>query len=282
LSTILPKLFAIFREAGHEPLTGYSTLHFPKWPAAPFTVFLKHGKPVGCPGLSLQEIMFIEHFRNYIRPSRIFIVGNALGWSTVALSLVFPEAVTVAIDTDGQAVDWTNDLLAGNRLSATAVRARSPDDVAEVVNHHLKGSIEFSLIDAQHTNDAVIADFAAIHAVAAKNAIHLFHDVINRRMQPGFNRILTNHDLRGRIFARTPSGMALAYREITSEFAGYLDCFTGPLAVPTPDASWIRRMRSHVGRMFPEFVKVRQRKFLAALVERIIAKQLTGKRAPQQ
>jgi predicted O-methyltransferase YrrM len=282
LSTILPKLFAIFREAGHEPLTGYSISHFPKWPAAPFTVFLKHGKPVGCPGLSLQEIMFIEHFRNYIRPSRIFIVGNALGWSTVALTLVFPEAVTVAIDTDGKAVDWTNDLLTRNRLCAIAVRARSPDDVAKVVDQHLKGPIEFSLIDAHHTNDALIADFAAIHAVSAKNAIHLFHDVINRRMQPGFNRILTNHELRGRIFPRTPSGMALAYRDMNSEFAGYLDCFTGPLAAPTLEASWIRRMRSHVGRVFPEFVKVRQRKFLVAPVERIIAKQLRGKREQQQ
>jgi hypothetical protein len=76
--------------------------------------------------------------------------------------------------------------------------------------------------------------------------------------------------------------MALAYRDMNSEFAGYLDCFTGPLAAPTLEASWIRRMRSHVGRVFPEFVKVRQRKFLVALVERIIAKQLRGKREQQQ
>jgi hypothetical protein len=41
-------------------------------------------------------------------------------------------------------------------------------------------------------------------------------------------------------------------------------------------------MRSHVGRVFPEFVKVRQRKFLVAPVERIIAKQLRGKREQQQ
>jgi len=39
MNTILPRLFAIFRGAGHEPLTGYSTQHFPKWDDAQFTVF---------------------------------------------------------------------------------------------------------------------------------------------------------------------------------------------------------------------------------------------------
>jgi hypothetical protein len=264
MNTILPKLFAIFREAGHEPLTGYSTFHFPTRDA-PFTVFLKDGKPVGCPGLALQEVMFIEHFRHYIQPNRIFIVGNALGWSTVALALTFPNALTVAIDPDRAAVEWTNDLLARNKLSAVAVQGRSPDEVGAVVQRHLEGPIDLSLIDAIHTNDAIIADFAVVHALSAKNAIHLFHDVINWRMLPGFNRILADHDLRGRIFLRTPSGMALAYAGITPEFASYLDCFTGPdvfhespLSAPAPDPPkpfWTTQVRGHVapisGRLLP-------------------------------
>jgi hypothetical protein len=278
MGTILPRLFAIFREAGHEPLTGYSTYYFPKWPDAPFTVFLKDDKPVGCPGLGLQEIMFIEHFREYIRPNRIFIVGNALGWSTVALSLIFPDALTVAIDPDSAAIEWTNDLIARHRLSAIAVEARSPSDVAVVVEQHLKGRIDFSLIDAIHTNDAIVADFAAVHAVSSKKANHLFHDVINWRMLAGFTHILAKYDLSGKTFPRTPSGMALAYTVITPEFSNYLDCFVGPLMVPEIPSSIVPKVASWikpVGRsVLPNWVKVRLRQLLrGSSVDQIVAQQ---------
>lgn len=258
MNTILPRLFAIFRGAGHEPLTGYSTQHFPKWDDAPFTVFLRDGKPVGCAGLSLHEVMFLEHFQEYIRPERIFIVGNAMGWSTVALALIFPDALTVAIDALGTGVEWTNELIARHRLSAVAVEARSPGDVAAVVKRYLKGPIDVSLIDATHTNDAIVADFTAIHAVSATNGIHLFHDVINRRMLPGFTRILGDYNLSGKVFPRTPSGMALAYTAISPEFSNYLDCFVGPLSVPEITSrfksSWIKSI-------VPKFVKTRVHKF---------------------
>jgi hypothetical protein len=254
MNTILPRLFAIFRDAGHEPLTGYSTYHFPKWDDAPFTVFLKDGKTVGCAGVSLQEIMFLERFAEYIRPNRIFVVGNAMGWSTIALALIFPDALTVAIDPITTGVEWTNELIARHRLSAVAVEAQSPGDVAAVVERYLKGPIELSLIDATHTNDALIADFAAVHAVSATNAIHLFHDVVNRRMLPGFTDILADHRLCGKIFPRTPSGMAIAYLAITPEFSNYLDCFVGPLSVPEMtsrfNTPWVKRI-------VPKFVKAR-------------------------
>jgi hypothetical protein len=138
------------------------------------------------------------------------------------------------------------------------VEARSPGDVAAVVERYLKGLIDFSVIDATRTNDAIIADFAAVHAVSAANGIHLFHDVINRRMLPGFTRILDDYNLSGKIFPRTPSGMALAYTAISPEFSNYLDCFVGPLSVPEIasrfNSSWIKGI-------VPKFVKARLHKF---------------------
>ena len=117
--------------------------------------------------------MFLEQFPDLISPQRILIIGNAFGWSTIALALMFPNAKTVAIDPNIQGVNFTNDLIAKNNLSARAVAGRSPEDVAVVVRDHLGGPADFSLIDAIHTNEAVTADFAAVKSVATDQALFL-------------------------------------------------------------------------------------------------------------
>jgi Methyltransferase domain len=162
LSTVIPKLFGIYRAAGHEPVTGHSPFHFFNWRDAPFTRFLKGKEIHGTFGIALQEVMFIERFREFISPRRILIIGNAHGWSTIALALIFPDAKIVAIDPDPIGVEFTNRLIAANGLPATAVVASSPADVTRVVNQHLDGPVDFSLIDAIHENEAVKADFDAV------------------------------------------------------------------------------------------------------------------------
>jgi hypothetical protein len=170
--------------------------------------------------------MFLEHFRDYIAPRRILIIGNAHGWSTVALSLIFPDAFTVAMDIDEVGVERTNEVLAAHGIPAIAVTARSPDDVAAVAGKHLGGAVDFFLIDAIHTNEALIADFAAVKEVAAHDALYLLHDVINWHLIGAFNQLLAQHELNGKVFTRTASGMALVFKRLSSEFAAYLDCFT--------------------------------------------------------
>jgi hypothetical protein len=229
VSSVLPKLFSIYRAADYEPVTGHSPFHFFNWRDAPFTRFVK-GKAIhGEFGMALQEVMFVEHFGAFISPHRILIIGNAHGWSTIALSLIFPEARIIAMDADPVGVEFTNRLIAANGLRAKAVISRSPDDVTRVVNEHLDGSVEFSLIDAMHTNDAIKNDFAAVKDVASNNAYYLFHDVIiNWNMIEGFKELLATHQFHGKVFTRTASGMALAYQNLSPDFLAYLDCFTDP------------------------------------------------------
>jgi pimeloyl-ACP methyl ester carboxylesterase len=228
MATIIPKLFNIYRAAGYEPITGYSPFHFFNLRDVPFTVFLKHNTISGCPGLALQEIMFVEQFRDFIAPQRVLIIGNAYGWSTIALALTFPSAKVVAIDPDIAGVNFTNDLIAKNGLSARAVAARSPESVESVVKEYLGGPVDFSLIDAVHTNETMTADFSSIKVVATDNAFYLFHDVINWNMISGFNEILIKYQLKGKVFTRTASGMALAYDSLAPAFENYLDCFSEP------------------------------------------------------
>ena len=231
MSTIVPKLFNIYRAAGYEPITGYSPYHFFNVRDVPCTMFLKNNVLSGCPGVALQEIMFFEQFREFISPQRILIIGNAFGWSTIAFALIFPKAKTVAIDPNSEGVNFTNELIARNSLSACAVVGRSPENVAEIASRHLGGSVDFSLIDAIHTNEAIIADFAAVKATAVDQAFYLFHDVINLNMISGFNDILARYGLKGKVFTRTASGMALAYATVRPEFENYLNCFTEPAGI---------------------------------------------------
>ena len=135
MASIVPELFRIYREAGYEPITGFSSYHFNNFRDAPFTIFGKDGQIFGFPdfGLALQEVMFIEHFRDYIAPKNVLVIGNSFGWSTVALALTFPGARTIAIDPNAAGVSVTNELINRNKLSALAVTGRSPDDVASAV-----------------------------------------------------------------------------------------------------------------------------------------------------
>jgi len=222
MSTILPALYGIYRRAGYEPLTGHSPHHFFGFRDAPFTRFLKKKEIVGVWGLSLQEVMFLEHFRDFVSPRRIFIIGNAHGWSTIAFALMFPQAKVLAIDIDPVGVEVTNALIDANRLNAQAVTARSPDDVVRVAKEHFDGAVDFSLIDAVHRNDALAADFDAVMAISADHALHLFHDIINWNLIQGFQAMVARHGLSGCVFTRTASGMALASRDLEPEFLAYL------------------------------------------------------------
>ena len=224
--SILPKLNEIYRSAGLHPLTGHSSKHMYDWMDAPFTRFFDGAGIVGCAGLSLYEIMFLEPLRSFIDPKSILVIGNAHGWSTIALALIFPQAKIVAIDPDQGGVDLTNRLAKANGLSIEVVTAFSPDGVKPACATHLPGAVDLTLIDALHTNEAIKVDFAAAAEVSAPNALYLFHDVINWRMTAGLKDIQQSSGLNARILTRTPSGMAAVYRDVSPELQAYLDCFT--------------------------------------------------------
>lgn len=230
MASVIPDAIRIFREAGYETVSGLSPYHVHNKRDAPFTTFVKNKKMFGSPGLALQEVMFLENFRDYIAPERILVVGNAYGWSTVVTALVFPRAKTVAIDVEPNGVAFTNELIARHTLSAEAVVAESPKDVAAVAERHLGGSVDFCLIDAMHDNASLIADFAAVRAVASREACFLLHDVINWHMVEGVRQIERQHQLKSKILTRTPSGMALVYASLAPALEAYVDCFSDSAA----------------------------------------------------
>ncbi len=224
--SILPRLMRLYVEAGYQPLTGYSSFFFQNYMAAPFTKLVKDGKADSEWGLALQEIMFLEHFGGFLKPARIFVVGNAQGWSTFALSLIFPGAKVVAIDPDSPGNILTNQIARTNKLPVQAVDASSPGDVKAVCDQFLGGPIDFALIDGIHVPENMTADFEAVRACASPDAVYVFHDVMLWGLVDAFNTLREKHGLQGRVLTRTPSGMAAAWKTATPEFVSYIEAFT--------------------------------------------------------
>ena len=224
--SVLPKLMQIFRDHGYQPLTGYNSYFFQNHRYAPFTRLLSgDGQLLGHAGLALQEVMFIEGFRDYLAPKSVFAIGNAYGWSSIALSLIFPAARVAALDPLSEGIELTNSLASENGLSLTAIVGSSPNDVAGTIERHLSGRIDLALIDAMHTNEAVLADFEAVQAAAHNETVFIFHDVMTWKLEDAMFAI-RDKGYTLRILTRTPSGMAVVYRTAGAELDAYISAFS--------------------------------------------------------
>lgn len=222
----IAKLISIYRKKGYEPLTGYNPSHFFNFKDAPFTIFHKDNKLHGCFGLALQEVMFLEGFRHYLKPKSILVIGNAYGWSTLALGLIFPEAKVIAIDPNAEGNELTNTLAREHKINAMAIYGKSPQDVSAIAKAQDAEQIDFFLIDADHNNEAVITDFKACAPLAHSDSLFFFHDVINWNMIDGFEHICQQHQMNGQILTRTPSGMAVLWKNASEETLEYISAFT--------------------------------------------------------
>ena len=217
---IFPKLVNIYEAYGYAVQTGLSPLRFPghEWADIPFTYLDKAGQRAAKGGgIAIAEIYFLEVLFEDFHPKNIFVIGNAFGWSTVALALLNPDAKVVAIDAcprpqEEAGIHFTNQLAQDFGLNLAAVKAKSPDDVAATAVAHLDDGIDFAFIDGGHTNAQQTLDFDALKSVAAPDCAYLFHDVVNFLLLESYTEIIQgNPPLQGRILFRTPSGMAIAY-----------------------------------------------------------------------
>jgi len=224
--SIIPRLISIYRAAGLEPLTGYNPYHFKGYRDAPFTNFLAGDRLVGVYGLALQEVMFLEGLKDFLRPRNILVIGNAHGWSTLALALIFPRARVAALDPGEEGNGITNELARRHKLNVVAANGYSPMDVPALRAQYLTGPADFVLIDAVHENDAVLADFTAASAESNPGAVYVFHDVMNWHLENAFFTIRERNGLEGHILTRTPSGMAIAWRNGPKPFVEYVSAFT--------------------------------------------------------
>ena len=217
---VFTDLIELYEDDGFTVQSGLNADHFPGNHTADiaFTYFFKDGEQ-SCEGggIALTEIAFLETLAQSYHPENIFVIGNAFGWSTLALALANPKAHTVAIDLCPRPGEWegievTNRLAARHNLDVTAIKARSPEQVSEVARGNFQGPVDFLFIDGWHNNEQIVLDFKACQEIAAPDAVYLFHDVVNFMMWDGFVAIAKdNPHLNAQILFRTPSGMGICY-----------------------------------------------------------------------
>ena len=219
MSTLVD-LIALYEEEGLSVRTGLNPLHFPGSDPVelPFT-YLFYGARNMCSGggIAIDELTFLETLFEDFKPANIFVIGNAYGWTTLALALLNRDARVVAIDLcprreEEIGIETTNRIAEKAGLNLTAIKAKSPDDVARVAAEELTGAIDFAFIDGGHTNAQQTKDFEALREVASPDAVYLFHDVVNFAMTQSLVAIAqSNPDLIVRILMRTTSGMGIGY-----------------------------------------------------------------------
>lgn len=211
--------------------TGATRLHR----LQPFMGSLYQGKSLNIGGgVSPLEALVLSSTSRAMKPKRIFIIGNAFGWSTFVLGLANPDAQVVAIDAlvegleANQGFEITKQIIKAEGLdNISVVEAFSPDDVAQVCRTHFDGPIDFALIDGKHSNEQQTLDFHAVRQELADTGIIFLHDVLNWNMVSSFMKLKrSNRDLIGKILMRTPSGMGVFHtKDIPKEAEAIINAF---------------------------------------------------------
>ncbi len=217
---VLAKLLEAYRRHGFVARTGLNPLYFND-PDSPFTHFQYasgEGVAVGG-GLAPQEIHFLECLCDGgFRPRNVLIIGNAFGWSALALGLILPKARVVAIDAgiEGSATDigatLTRTIAAEEHILVRVVTAWSPKDVASVVASECDGEpLDLVLVDGLHTNEQLARDFMGVVPHASSTCVFVFHDVLHWHMLEAFNSLQLPPSYGRRVLTRCPSGMGVVF-----------------------------------------------------------------------
>ena len=220
MASVFPRLLKAYRRHGLLVRTGLSPLYFND-PDAGFTHFLKDPRtPVSVGGgLAPLEIHLLEDlFGGEYSPQNVLVIGNAFGWSALALGLMLPRALVVAIDAglegDATAVGakLTRRIADEEGVAVRVVDALSPRDLGRIVETEFRGAaLDFVLVDGLHTNEQLTRDFEGTVPYASPECVFALHDVLHWHMLAAFNRLPIGKARERRLLTRSPSGMGIVF-----------------------------------------------------------------------
>jgi len=149
--------------------------------------------------ITKKEVSYFEKYKNQFNAPKIFIIGNAFGFSTFALNYIFENASIDVIDAESEGVHnkegsrITNELIKENGFDINLTIGYSPQDIKTATRFE-KYDIVF--IDGMHTNEQVLKDFYGIKPYLKTDWICFMHDVRLASLQSSMNEIIKNeHDI---------------------------------------------------------------------------------------
>ena len=228
MSLIRERLLDSYNREGFTVQVGHMTAFW--YDTAHITVFrecaslwrdgLRYGAGWGMPW---GELTLLEWLGEVWQPATIYGIGNAFGWSTVALRLAFPFSRLVAIDSGAEGPDGTNGVDLTNRIltnlgGGQAIVATSPQDVPATAAK-LGAPINLAFIDGLHTGAQQRIDYEAVRPLLAEDHIILFHDVLfmhqdhrpEFKLELGFWEIAHDYPNRAAILSRTTTGIGCVW-----------------------------------------------------------------------
>lgn len=285
---VLPRLVEAYTFEGYAVLSGLNPTHYKSFPGAPFTWIIRDGKLASSGlGISVQEVYFFECLLAALPPRPIYVIGNAMGFSTLAIALAAPGSRVVAIDTGQTAhslegLELTRRIAAREGLDVAALQGVSPNDVARTAIEGA-GAAAFgcAFIDGYHSNEQVMKDFEAVKAVSAPDAIYVFHDVHNGGLRPGLAVIAAKYPgFSSSLLEGTSSGIAVGtFGAFPSAVVAVLTAFSVPgVARPVLETAlsrWSRRRRIYRRRSLTKRLNV-LRKLVGLNVRPLAPKGLDG------
>lgn len=217
----LTQLKAAYRtHGGIDVVSGLNPYHFGNFRDAPFTHYLRGGENLtGDLGISLWELLVLERVCRAQPPRSIFIIGNGLGWSALALAMMNPNASVVVVEPH-TGIELTNRIAFKERLNCIVVQGASPADNERIIRGYCSSPPDVVLVDGLHSNEQIVLDFDASFAVCGREAHYFFHDIVNFNLFDGLSKIsetgrmnaMTTH-----LLFCTPSGMAVVMRDDASQ-----------------------------------------------------------------
>lgn len=123
-------------------------------------------------------------------------IGNAFGYSTLAIAAVFPHARVDVMDAEVEGShnhngsEWTRRIAAAQGLRVHVHKGLSPADVPIIFKRNGQLPIDIAFIDGLHTNQQQLADWTALRPhLHPEHHVVILHDVHLARMQASLAKI---------------------------------------------------------------------------------------------
>lgn len=148
-------------------------------------------------GLSIteKEIYYILKYNKFFKNPKIYIIGNAFGFSTIAFQLIFPEASIDVIDAEIEGEfnsfgsNLTVEIAKENKFDINLTKGFSPKDVKQSMRFD---KYDLIFIDGLHTDEQVIADFTGVYPFFNDKYMCFFHDIRSTPLYRSFDYIINN------------------------------------------------------------------------------------------
>ncbi len=204
----LARLKRIYAERGIEISVGVNSYLCSNVRSAAFALYHRDGDLLTIhSGIGYDELLLVGKLANIIIAKRIFIIGNGMGWSTIGLAILCPQARVIALEPD-TGIDLTNEIARVEGLNAQVLQGLSPNDNERAIRDGLGDIPDLILIDALHDEISVSADFRNLYGLCGHKPIYVVHDVLTFGLADMMKRLHGETvEMEIRIAGATSSGM---------------------------------------------------------------------------